>query len=100
MFEYGGKVIQVDPYSQVADYNKLPKADLIILTHEHGDHLDKTAIDAVKKEDTHYIVSKVCNEILGYGDVIANGDQTDWNNIHIEAVPAYKQESSGSSLSS
>jgi hypothetical protein len=35
MFTYGGKVIHVDPYSKVADYSKLPKADLILITHEH-----------------------------------------------------------------
>lgn len=89
MFEFVGKVIQVDPYSQVADYSRLPKADLIILTHEHGDHLDTAAINAVKKADTHYIVSKVCNGILGYGNVVNNGDKTEWSGIMIDVVPAY-----------
>lgn len=89
MFEYEGKIIQVDPYSKIADYTKLPKADLLILTHEHQDHLDTTAINAVKKTDTHYIVSKECNEMLGYGDIVKNGDKTAWNGISIEAVPAY-----------
>jgi len=89
MFEYQGKVIQVDPYSQVADYSRLPKADLIMLTHEHGDHLDTVAINLVKKADTHFIVSKVCNEILGYGEVMNNGDHSHWGSLHIDAVPAY-----------
>lgn len=89
MFEYEGKIIQVDPYSKIADYTKLPKADLIILTHEHDDHLDTVAINAIKKADTHFIVSKVCNEILGYGDVMINGDHSRWESLHIDAVPAY-----------
>lgn len=89
MFEYDGKVIQVDPYSKVADYTKLPKADLIILTHEHADHLDTVAIDAVKKTETYYIVSKTCNEMLGYGDIVPNGDHFSWNNIDVEVMPAY-----------
>lgn len=89
MFEYKGKIMYIDPYSAVADYTKLPKADLILLTHEHGDHLDVNAIDAIKKEDTHFIVSKICNEQLGYGDVMSNGDKTEWENVKIEAVPAY-----------
>ena len=89
MFECAGKIIHVDPYSKVADYSKLPKADLILLTHEHGDHLDSAAIAAVKKADTHFIVSKVCNENLKYGDVINNGDHVHWANLHIDAVPAY-----------
>lgn len=89
MFEYEGKIIHIDPYSQVADYSKLPKADLIMLTHEHGDHLDTTAINMIKKADTDFIVSKVCNEILGYGEVISNGDHSHWGSLHIDAVPAY-----------
>lgn len=89
MFEYKDKVIHVDPYSQVADYSRLPKADLIILTHEHSDHLDTIAINAVKKNETYYIVSKVCNEILGYGDVESNGGHFSWNNIDVEVLPAY-----------
>lgn len=89
LFGYQGKVIYVDPYSKVADYTKLPKADLILLTHEHGDHLDTVAINVIKKADTHFIVSKVCNEILGYGDVMVNGDHSHWGNLHIDAVPAY-----------
>lgn len=89
LFGYQGKVIYVDPYSKVADYTKLPKADLILLTHEHSDHLDTVAINAIKKADTHFIVSKVCNEILGYGDVMVNGDHSHWGSLHIDAVPAY-----------
>lgn len=89
MFAYQGKIIHVDPYSKVADYTKLPKADMILLTHEHGDHLDTVAINAIKKADTHFIVSKVCNEILGYGDIIANEGHSHWESLHIDAVPAY-----------
>lgn len=89
MFGYQGKVIYVDPYSKVADYTKLPKADLILLTHEHRDHLDTVAINAIKKKDTHFIVSRVCNEILGYGDVMINGDHSHWGSLLIDAVPAY-----------
>ena len=89
MFEYDNRVIHVDPYSNVADYAKLPKADLIILTHEHADHLDMKAIDAVKVPQTQFIVSAICNEQLGYGEIIGNGDKTAFEPVSIEAVPAY-----------
>lgn len=89
MFEYEGKIIHVDPYSKVADYSKLPKADLILITHEHYDHLDPDAISAIKKDSTQFIVSKACNEVLGYGSVIANGEKTSFENVSIEALPAY-----------
>ena len=49
IFTINGKVIHIDPYSKVADYSKLPKADLILLTHEHSDHFDINAIEQIKK---------------------------------------------------
>ena len=89
IFQFDGKIIHVDPYSAVADYSKLPKADLILLTHEHSDHLDTTAISQIKKNDTRFIMSKSCHEILNAGDVMQNGDSTIYNGITIKAVPAY-----------
>jgi L-ascorbate metabolism protein UlaG (beta-lactamase superfamily) len=89
MFQFQDKVIYVDPFSRVADYGKLPKADLILVSHEHGDHLDAAAIDAVKKEDTKIILSQKAAQSLGYGMVMANGDVRTVLGLEIEAVPAY-----------
>lgn len=89
MFEYAGKVIHVDPYSNIANYSRLPKADLIMITHEHADHLDTTAINKIKKADTHFITSETVAGILGYGEVMSNGGHSHWGNLHIDAVPAY-----------
>lgn len=89
MFEYKGKIIHVDPYGNVADYSKLPKADLILLTHEHADHLDQNAINEIKSTGTQFIMSRSCNDILKYGDIISNGEETDFDDINIKAVAAY-----------
>ena len=40
MFTFNGKVIHVDPFSKLAEYSKLPKADMLLITHEHRDHLE------------------------------------------------------------
>ena len=89
MFTYGGKVIHVDAWSRLADYSRLPKADLILVTHEHGDHLDTKAIGIIRKEKTKVILTKACAEKVAGGIVMKNGDVRTVGGFRIEAVPAY-----------
>ncbi|MQY63114.1 MAG: MBL fold metallo-hydrolase, partial [Calditrichaeota bacterium] len=57
MFTFGGKTIHVDPVALEADYTKMPQADLILVTHEHGDHLDPDVIEILRKESTDIVLS-------------------------------------------
>jgi L-ascorbate metabolism protein UlaG (beta-lactamase superfamily) len=89
MLSYAGKIIHIDPVSQYADYSNLPKADLIIVTHEHADHLDLKAIGAVKTGKTALVVTEnVARQVPG-GIVLKNGDNKTIQGFQIEAVPAY-----------
>ena len=89
MFRIGDKVIHIDPVGREADYSVMPKADLILVTHEHGDHLDASVIEELRLDHTTVIVSQSCAEGAEGADVMANGDETEFDGIHIEAVPAY-----------
>ena len=88
MFTFGGKTIHVDPVGGAADYADMPKADIILLTHEHGDHLDPAAIKTLRKEGTQLVLTKTCAERVE-GFVMANGDVKTVQGLKIEAVPAY-----------
>jgi L-ascorbate metabolism protein UlaG (beta-lactamase superfamily) len=86
---YDGKVIHIDPFSQMADYTKLPKADLILITHEHPDHLDLKAIDLIRTGKTEFVITEnIAKQIKG-GIVMKNGDVKTVQGLQIEAVPAY-----------
>ena len=89
MCQYAGQVIHVDPVSREADYSKLPKADLILVTHEHGDHLDPKVIAMLRGADTKLVLTKACAERVSGGVVMANGDVKKVQGFKIEAVPAY-----------
>jgi L-ascorbate metabolism protein UlaG (beta-lactamase superfamily) len=86
---YGGKVIHIDPFARMADYSKLPKADLILVTHEHSDHLDIKAIDLIKTAKTEFVITETVAKQIKGGIVLKNGDVKTVQGLKIEAVPAY-----------
>jgi L-ascorbate metabolism protein UlaG (beta-lactamase superfamily) len=89
LFQYGGKVIYVDPFSKMADYSKLPKADLILLTHDHADHTDLGAIGKIRTDKTVVILTEACSKKVKGGLVMRNGDVKSVAGLKIRAVPAY-----------
>jgi L-ascorbate metabolism protein UlaG (beta-lactamase superfamily) len=90
MMRYNDIVIHIDPVSMFGtDYSKMPKADLILLTHEHPDHLDAKAIEQIKTDNTTILMNGGCYKSLGFGEVMANGDSKTVLGISIDAVPAY-----------
>ena len=88
-FEINNKNIYVDPWSKLTDYSKMPKADIILLTHEHPDHLDKVAIEKLSKSVTEKWMPKSTFDILKKGAIMKNGDVKTLYDITVEAVPAY-----------
>jgi len=89
MFNFNGLVIHVDPVSGFADYSTLPKADIILVTHHHGDHFDPKAIALLKKAGTEIVLTRTCAEQGGSGIVMKNGDEENIKGLRIKAVPAY-----------
>jgi len=89
MFSFGDKVIHLDPWSQQADYTKMPKADIILVTHEHQDHLDPSAIKEISTDKTVIILTEKCLPKVKNGTVMKNGDVKTVAGLKIEVVPAY-----------
>ena len=91
--QYDGLEIQVDPvmnFAPATDYSKFPKADIILVTHEHFDHFDRDAIEALKKDGTQVIANPSVQKMLGFGMALANGEShVLTKGIALDAVPAY-----------
>lgn len=104
--EYDGVSIQVDPvpgFGKETDYAKeFPKADVILVTHSHPDHLNGVAIEALTGENTLLVLNKKSDDMIAGGQllgkggpvakrqVIANGEKLELpKGIVLEAVPAY-----------
>lgn len=91
---FDGREFQIDPVATAVepatDYTKMPKADYILVTHDHYDHFDAEAITALSKPDTRVIMNQTTFNSFGKGTVMHNGDSLRLaEDIMLYAVPAY-----------
>ena len=91
---YKGAYIHFDPvsgYGKNTDYaTEFPKADAVLVTHEHGDHLDKNAITALSSDKTILLLNAKSQGQISMGKSIANFEKADLpQGIRLDVVPAY-----------
>ena len=89
VFAFGDKTVYVDPVSQYADFSQFPKADLILFTHEHSDHLDAKALEQLRTDKTMLVGTEACAKSIKGITIMPNGGRETVLGITIEAVPAY-----------
>ena len=95
LFEYDGKVIYSDPVAEFEgfhiDFEKLPQADLILVSHDHYDHLDCDVIDTLRQDGTVIVCNEASKQQLSDATVLRNGQTVSLfdGEITVEAVPAY-----------
>src|SRR5882762_1294919 len=88
LIEAGGKTIYLDP-AKPAKLSGLPKADLILITDIHGDHMDTDSIKEVSKAGTLIYAPSAVAQTVTTAKTVANGDKETWEEWTIEAIPAY-----------
>jgi len=82
-----GLVVYLDPFLLQAGG---PKADLILITHEHMDHNNPGDVVKIKKADTIIVtVAKGAEKLSGDIRIIKPGEEMTVRGIRVRAVPAY-----------
>jgi L-ascorbate metabolism protein UlaG (beta-lactamase superfamily) len=87
VIEAGGKMLYIDP--AMGDYAGRPKADYILITDIHGDHLAPNVIDQIKQPSTKIMAPRAVAEKLAGVEVISNGEKKTLGPFQVEAVPMY-----------
>jgi len=89
LFNYQERNIYIDPVSRVADFAAFPKADAILITHEHGDHLDPDAIQQLSKPGTEVYLNELSKKKVPAGKAYANESFFIAAGVPVEVMPAY-----------
>ena len=92
--EAGGQVIEVDPAisgfgAAPPDFSKVPKADLVLITDIHDDHLDPASLAKVRKTGTTVVIPGAALSKVSDGVVMKNGETKKFGPWTIEAIPMY-----------
>ena len=82
----GAKTVYMDPYQITAG----PKADLILITHEHFDHCSPEDVEKIQTEATVIVTEKeAAKKLSGDVRIVKPGDSLNLDEIHVEVVPSY-----------
>lgn len=87
-------VIYNDPVGGADKYSDVPDADLILLTHHHGDHYDPETLAAIVKDKTVMVANptvyeKLSDDMKAKTTQMSNGDNGETLGLPITAIPAY-----------
>ncbi len=97
MLEFAGKVIHIDPWS-MGDYTGVPPADMIVITHTHADHLDRSMVDKLHKPETIIVGPPAvidtlnCAPMCGNPETVSDSEKKAVMGIEFQGVPMYNLE--------
>src|SRR5918996_276779 len=82
LLEWKERAVYIDP-SGTYDWASLPKADLILVTHEHGDHASPATVAKIRKAETQIVANQAAARQFPGAKVMKNGDEMELLEIGI-----------------
>ena len=86
--------IYVDPVGEIAAYEAFPRADLVLITHQHGDHYKPETLIGLVGANAKLIANpavfdQLPDDLKRKAGKIGNGESAEMGELKIEAIPAY-----------
>lgn len=91
MVEWQGHHIYLDPVGEGVEWSKLPKADVILISHGHYDHFDMATVEQLRGEQCHIICTKEVAEAFEHDctTMTPGAVAQPFEDVRIEATAAY-----------
>ena len=94
VLEWNGRTVYIDPYGGAERFSDFAKADIVIITHAHGDHLNKETLEGLDLTGSELIAPQSVIDELGPIPFERITKVDNWGGaaregIRIEAVPMY-----------
>lgn len=92
--EIAGKWIYTDPVTGFADYDNLPKADLILISHHHYDHFEVEAVEKLLQPQTQILCDYTTASMLAEAGIECTAlrpmeEVQPFDFLHVKTLPAY-----------
>ena len=86
--------IYSDPVGDPSEYSDFPEPDLILITHEHGDHYSEETLAGIVGENTRLVTNQpvydmLSDELKSKAEPIAQNASTEAQGVPIETIPSY-----------
>ena len=89
----GDETVFVDPYNGAERYTPFGAPDIVLITHTHGDHLDSATLSGLDLSNATLVAPQAVMDAtqmqFAERHTLANGEDWSWQDINIEAIPAY-----------
>lgn len=94
VFTLGETIVFADPYGGAERYTSFNSPNIIVITHQHGDHFNKETLAGLDLENTVFVVPQIVaegmdEEMKSKAIVLSNGETTEVAGISISAIPMY-----------
>ena len=89
VIEIDSITIYVDPVGGAEIFKGHKKADIILITDIHGDHMNRETVISVKQKDAKIIAPKAVIESIKMGAALNNDETLEVGDISIKAIPMY-----------
>ena len=86
--------IYVDPVGDPTRYSEFPSPDMVLITHEHGDHYSEETLTAIVGDDTRIVAAQPVFDMLSDGlkekaEAVSQDASTEIAGVPIETIPSY-----------